>query len=85
VFPLLQDIVRGAEIASNDEDDGYVSPEFDLPSESGSEPDDDGDDRPNRSKKRKSLRSSDAGDHQEEEDLEALALQKLSQRLKPTL
>ncbi|PLW12299.1 hypothetical protein PCANC_16883 [Puccinia coronata f. sp. avenae] len=79
------DIVRGAEIASNDEDDGYVSPEFDLPSESGSELDDDGDDRPHRSKKRKSLRSSDAGDHQEEEDLEALALQKLSQRLKPTL
>jgi len=85
----LKDVQGGrvAELVSNDEDDGYVSPEFDLPSESESDPDG----HPHRSKKkhRPLLPTSDAagGDEDEEEeqeDLEALALQKLIQRINPT-
>ncbi|KAA1121232.1 ATP-dependent RNA helicase dbp4 [Puccinia graminis f. sp. tritici] len=70
---------RVAELASNDEDDGYVSPEFDLPPESDSDPDGDRDHHQHRPKKLKAFRPSDRDDD-EEEDLEALALQKLQQR-----
>ncbi|KAH9449840.1 hypothetical protein H4Q26_006526 [Puccinia striiformis f. sp. tritici PST-130] len=70
---------RIAELASNDEDDGYVSPEFDLPSESESEPDDHQNHYQHRAKKPKPIPASDSHE-EEDDDLEALALQKLKQR-----
>ncbi|WAQ89278.1 hypothetical protein PtA15_10A702 [Puccinia triticina] len=75
---------RVAELVSNDEDDGYISPEFDLPSESESGSDGDGDPHRHRPKKFKALGRRESLD-EEEDDLEALALQKLQQRIKPTL
>lgn len=77
---------RVAELVSNDDDDGYVSPEFDLPSESESDPD--GHPPPSKKKHRPDLLPTcdGAGDdegEEEEQDLEALALQKLTQRINP--
>lgn len=75
---------RVAELVPRDEDDGYVSPEFDLPSESSE--DDDGHGYHHQAKKLKSSQSSTVEPDREdmEDDLEVAALQKLQQRIGPS-